>query len=446
MTLPESPFNNDAASTVIQRPYNKPLVYHFQKSELTRSRYSSSPVGSARSRSRDSNSADDTDSDRIKFKKRKRSTDVQTSDNEIGSAASDKGSIQEDNDRRDEAISVYPTPPSGSGVPEANPFLQFKKPRLANKYGQARSNLNVGSGRQSYSEEIHRSSEPTTPQRRGTRQAVKAEDSGKPMRQSPRKRGKNERSRHSNQSAKKEEVAFINPFEQYASENVTQQPELDEYISSFLESSKETTIQSEDWSITTCPNCGEEVNLALAKSFLKNRSAQAPSTTLAFCGLHRRQTAEEEWIDKGYPVIKWKRLPRRFKKFYPDLEEILSTRKSVYRDKLVEQLSSKRAASKRRLGHGNLDEFTPGYYGGKGADIMIEAISEQLSQEINIATKQDEVITNCAGGVGGYLQAVLVPELAWRLVMEDMECSPDEAKRILSDSVSIGDILSSGND
>lgn len=46
-----------------------------------------------------------------------------------------------------------------------------------------------------------------------------------------------------------------------------------------------------------------------------------------------------------------------------------------------------------------------------------------------------------SGGVSGYLQSVLVPEMALALVMEDADCDADEAKRIIEESSDIGEAL-----
>ena len=41
----------------------------------------------------------------------------------------------------------------------------------------------------------------------------------------------------------------------------------------------------------------------------------------------------------------------------------------------------------------------------------------------------------------GYVQAVLVPEIGLRLVMEDMHVEQDEARQIMRESKAIGDLL-----
>lgn len=51
-----------------------------------------------------------------------------------------------------------------------------------------------------------------------------------------------------------------------------------------------------------------------------------------------------------------------------------------------------------------------------------------------------------SGGVSGYLQAVLVPELAVSLVCEDMEVGADRARGIMGESAELGDLLNAEQD
>ena len=55
----------------------------------------------------------------------------------------------------------------------------------------------------------------------------------------------------------------------------------------------------------------------------------------------------------------------------------------------------------------------------------------------------DKVISamGVSGGVTGYLQSVLVPEMALALIMEDSGCTEDEGRRILAESSAIGETL-----
>lgn len=56
----------------------------------------------------------------------------------------------------------------------------------------------------------------------------------------------------------------------------------------------------------------------------------------------------------------------------------------------------------------------------------------------------DKLISS--GGVSGYVQAVLAPELAVMLVMQDMGTDEEGARAVLRDSVEIGNLLNEEED
>lgn len=51
-----------------------------------------------------------------------------------------------------------------------------------------------------------------------------------------------------------------------------------------------------------------------------------------------------------------------------------------------------------------------------------------------------------SGGVSGYVHAILVPEMALGLIMEDMNCDRDKAEMILTDSADIGELFNAEED
>jgi len=51
-----------------------------------------------------------------------------------------------------------------------------------------------------------------------------------------------------------------------------------------------------------------------------------------------------------------------------------------------------------------------------------------------------------SGGVSGYVHAILVPEMALGLIMEDMNCDRDKAQVILTDSADIGELFNAEED
>ena len=46
-----------------------------------------------------------------------------------------------------------------------------------------------------------------------------------------------------------------------------------------------------------------------------------------------------------------------------------------------------------------------------------------------------------SGGVSGFVQSVLVPELGVRLIMEDMSVNEEKAKIIMKDTIDVGDLV-----
>lgn len=70
---------------------------------------------------------------------------------------------------------------------------------------------------------------------------------------------------------------------------------------------------------------------------------------------------------------------------------------------------------------------------------MSENIMKRFSPTLrNIAIK-DRLVS--AQGVAGYVQAVLVPELAVLLIKEDMGTDIENARAIMKESIALGDLV-----
>lgn len=70
----------------------------------------------------------------------------------------------------------------------------------------------------------------------------------------------------------------------------------------------------------------------------------------------------------------------------------------------------------------------------------METITKTLTPQLRRLAGSDKLIAG-SGGVSGYVQAVLVPELAALLVMEDMHVDKQRAIEVLSESIEIGDLV-----
>ena len=74
----------------------------------------------------------------------------------------------------------------------------------------------------------------------------------------------------------------------------------------------------------------------------------------------------------------------------------------------------------------------------------VDNIMSRFAGKIRRLAAADKLISQ--GGVSRYVQAVLVPELAVLLVMDDMKVDEEKAREVLRDSVDIGNLLNEEED
>ncbi|KAI7577339.1 hypothetical protein KC346_g19566 [Hortaea werneckii] len=72
-----------------------------------------------------------------------------------------------------------------------------------------------------------------------------------------------------------------------------------------------------------------------------------------------------------------------------------------------------------------------GYYGPRGEKMMTTHILHTFTSDLRSLAATDRLLASAgiAGGVSGFVQAVLVPELALSLVSEDLETASSDAQR-----------------
>ncbi|KAK2773140.1 hypothetical protein FQN53_004254 [Emmonsiellopsis sp. PD_33] len=194
--------------------------------------------------------------------------------------------------------------------------------------------------------------------------------------------------------------------------------------------------------LSRCPVCGGEVD----PKALENASSSARGfgyrKQVQFCRSHKVMDAEKEWAERGYPRIDLERLQQRIKKYYSELDKILTCKRtSFYRN----ALESSGAGSKRgnlRLtvnDEDGMEKISTGYYGPAGAKKMMDAIIGHFAVKFNSLAPSDNLIK--AVGVSGFVQSVMVPELAVMLIKEDMGVGDSEARQVMRDSMQIGNLV-----
>ncbi|KAF8424647.1 RTC4-like domain-containing protein [Tirmania nivea] len=199
-------------------------------------------------------------------------------------------------------------------------------------------------------------------------------------------------------------------------------------------------------SLTSDPNICPICNDRFPDSFLLLNPVKVSYNMriqLDRCRQHKRYAAEEFCKDKKYPAIDidWRNLPRRIDAHIPQLTEILEQkRSSTYRDAVGQDLASiGNGKGKRKLMDTDWQSHTPGYYGPRGAHVMLATIMKKMANRIREVGSNDRLIAG--GGVSAFVQSVLVPELGVRLVMEDLKCGEAKARKVVKETVEIGELI-----
>ncbi|KAL2402457.1 hypothetical protein ABEF95_014613 [Exophiala dermatitidis] len=210
------------------------------------------------------------------------------------------------------------------------------------------------------------------------------------------------------------------------------------------------TSQGSQASDFRCPVCQKAVKDSASLFVPDNLRTLSFKKQQDFCLQHQVAEAHEHWHDRGYPDINWDdfetvRIPQKL----PVLKEIINrSTPSYYLDQLDEKIKAARGnrkAVKLYLNEGIVDVAKQGYYGPKGARVMVGAIMTELTKPLNQALRSDSALR--AAGVGGYVNAVLVPELTSLLVKEDMRLkNGEEARNVLDESSQIGALLNPDDD
>ena len=187
-----------------------------------------------------------------------------------------------------------------------------------------------------------------------------------------------------------------------------------------------------------CPMCHEPVDGELLAKHSDRGGRMSIRKQTAFCRLHKRREAARAGSARGYPAatVDWAALEGRMAGHEGFLREVLEgSRASHY----AAVLRAKVAAGRDRTLLKTEGSVTPGYYGPRGLRAMTDFVVRRLADRLRRAAVRDRLVA--ARGYTAYVQAVLVPELAARLVMEDLGVDEHEARRVLADSIDVGELL-----
>lgn len=196
-----------------------------------------------------------------------------------------------------------------------------------------------------------------------------------------------------------------------------------------------------------CELCGEPVDKAFKEDFeLEQCGGRRMNLRMqeSFCQAHTARTAQQTWRVRSYPEVDWTKLNDRLEQYHKHLAAIIDQRThSEYRDALEQKVRDQSTRSVMRGAKSMTDGAEVGYYGSRGAKVMSDYIMKTLSGKLRQSAGSDSIVgaKGVAGGISGYVQSVLVPELALMLIMDDLEVSREEARTIMQESTELGQAL-----
>ncbi|KAK0932430.1 hypothetical protein LTR29_015989 [Friedmanniomyces endolithicus] len=167
-----------------------------------------------------------------------------------------------------------------------------------------------------------------------------------------------------------------------------------------------------------------------------------------FCRYHRLAEASHLWEDRGYPKIDWTRLGSRLRqrKHMTHMKRIISGGvTSTFREHFQTRVKSRAKTLLQVADDEDANKgASAGYYGPRGEKIMTDHILSSFADDLRLHATKDTLVaaSGVSGGVAGYVQSVLVPELAVSLIREDLGVkSQRDPVKMLEESAELGETL-----
>ncbi|KAK6544200.1 hypothetical protein TWF694_000903 [Orbilia ellipsospora] len=204
----------------------------------------------------------------------------------------------------------------------------------------------------------------------------------------------------------------------------------------------------------TCFMCNEEVSKELYESYMPDL-LKTMSVKRKLHKSHKQAAAHAKKKRLGIPDIDWDILEDRCKEYFSYLGDIMAGKaKSHYRNVSEQFFKAKHQNGQSRteavFQKGNWEKEYPGYYGPRGRDIIADAISgSKLIMAALKKLKQAKDVTLVNSGEGVYIQSILIPELAIRLIMDDFKMGEDDiekGRKLMLDTIDVGLALNDDND
>lgn len=199
-------------------------------------------------------------------------------------------------------------------------------------------------------------------------------------------------------------------------------------------SSPPRMLEIED--LTKCKFCNKD---------LPDGFYETPPTSLraryGYCLRHENASTLMTGRQKGYPSsIDFETLRNRIQDLKPTIRKILdSAEESPFLVDLKKRVS-RRTAAQPMIRIKLFQDSQPGYYGPRGTELISEMMMKKFGTYIRSRDNLSDGVDFC-GGVTGYISSVIVPEVGVRLIMEDMKVNWKEAREVMKESVTYGNVI-----
>ncbi|EMC95265.1 hypothetical protein BAUCODRAFT_157740 [Baudoinia panamericana UAMH 10762] len=201
-----------------------------------------------------------------------------------------------------------------------------------------------------------------------------------------------------------------------------------------------------------CAICGDAVMPSLREDFEDQHGLRGVAFTYKwqqrFCRYHKLHHARDVWEQRGFPDIDWDGLPTRLKqrKHTTHIKRVISgeIESSFRREWEAKVKKGARSLQQAADDDDGARRASAGYYGPRGEKLMSDHILASFGDLLRNHAAKDKLIASAgvSGGVSGFVQSVLVPEIAVSLIREDLGAKKvRDGEQILLLSAELGEML-----
>jgi hypothetical protein len=186
-------------------------------------------------------------------------------------------------------------------------------------------------------------------------------------------------------------------------------------------------------------------NCKFCRKILPVTFTQKPPTAararFAYCQSHENASILEDGKVEGFPSsFNFATVKNRVINLLPKVRGVISSpEESEFIAEMRANTSLRNAAAPMTM-FNLFEKNQPGYYGPRGAELISEIVMAKMGEDIRNRKSLLKSLKFC-GGVMAFITSSVVPEVGVSLIMEDLDVDREEAKRVMKESISYGNVI-----